>query len=155
MPTQTATPADSPVRAKSAADLKKRAVHENVTLPSGILVDIKLPNLPQMIKSKGIPNDLVDSALAQQDAEKLTREILEETWDWAEFIIPLILVSPKVETDDVKELDPADIQLLLDLGARRTDMDAVGHQLGGLETQKAFREHRGILSLDEAMGNVS
>lgn len=153
----------APEKTKTLAGLKKRAVHEDVTLPSGAVVDIKLPNLPSMVESGAIPNDLIESALAQQSAEKLTVDILKHTWDWTVFIIPRMLVTPKINTDrdaakiadDVREIDAADTQLLLDFAARRTDMDAVGHQLGGLETQRSFREHRGILSLDEALGGVS
>jgi hypothetical protein len=39
----------------------------------------------------------------------------------------------------VADLDPMDISMLANFAARRIDIDAVGHQLGGLETQKAFR----------------
>lgn len=56
-----------PEKVTSAAALKKRAVHKDVTLPSGAIVEIKLPNLSQMIKAQTLPNELVDAALRQQE----------------------------------------------------------------------------------------
>lgn len=138
-------------KAKTADDLKKRAVHKDVTLPSGIKVDIRLPNLPQMIKSGTLPNELIDAAIEHQNSEKITKEILVETWEFTEFIVPLTLVTPEITKEDVKDLDINDLELLTAFAARRTDMDAIGHQLGGLETQEAFRKHRGIVDLDEAL----
>lgn len=154
------TPAEAVVtkpgpRPKTAADYKKLAVHE-VTLPSGAVVEIKLPSLPQMVKSGTIPNDLVDQAIQHEKAEELTRDILKETWAYTCFIVPHVLVTPEVTSEDVDNLVvPAeDTEMLVNFAARRTDIDAVGHQLGGLETQKSFRELRGLTSLAEALGDV-
>lgn len=141
-----------PVRATSARDLKDRALHKDVVLPSGAIVDIRLPNLPLMVKSGSIPNKLVDAALEQRQAESITKEMIEESWDYTEFIIPKILVSPEISEDDVRDLDTADIELLLALSARHTDMDAIGRQLGGLETQASFREFRAEQDLRAALG---
>lgn len=151
-----------PEKVTTVAQLKKRAIHQDVTLPSGAIVDVKLPNLSQMIKTKTLPNDLVEAALRQQvqpgeeDKPKmLTREDLEQDWDFVEFIVPLTLHTPKVKTEDVSELDPMDVTMLANFAARRTDIDAVGHQLGGLDTQASFRQHRGFFDLDAALANMS
>lgn len=143
-----------PRRARTAADLKRRAVHDNVVLPSGAIVSIRLPNLPLLVKSGKLPNALVDAAIRSRNVEEVTREMIEEEWDYTEFIIPLILVEPEVEAADVQEMDPSDIQLLLSFVARITDTDAIGRQLGGLDTQESFREFRAEQSLRAALGGV-
>lgn len=152
-----------PERVTTAAQLKKRAIHKDVTLPSGAIVEIKLPNLSQMIRAGTLPNDLVDAALKQQvapgedpDAAKmLTREDLEQDWDFIEFIVPLVLHKPEVKAEDVKDLDPMDVTMLANFAARRTDIDAVGCQIGGLDTQESFRRHRGFFDIDAALANAT
>lgn len=146
-----------PQKVTSAAALKKRAIHEGVTLPSGAIVDIRLPNLQQMIAAGAVPNDLVDSAIqaAKQPDRTPTVEDIKNDWSFTRFIVPKALVKPKIEEADVEELDAFDLDLLLALIARRTDIDAVGHQLGGLDTQQSFRDHRGILSVDEVVGGLA
>lgn len=143
-----------PKRARSAADLKARAIHRGVTLPSGAIVSVRLPNLSQMIKSGALPNDLVEAALKTQNTDQVTREMIEENWDYTEFILPKILVDPEITAEDVKDLDVLDVELLSNLAARRTDTDAIGRQLGGLDTQESFREFRDRESLREALGGV-
>lgn len=142
----------------SKTQLLKRRIHEGVTLPSGAVVTIVLPNLGQMIKAGSLPNDLMQAALKQQSAsqdEQLTEEDLKKDWDFVEWIVPLTLYEPKIETADVEKLDPMDITMIANFAARRTDIDAVGHQLGGLETQKSFRDLRGIITFEEAVASSS
>jgi hypothetical protein len=144
----------APKVAKTPSDLKARAIHRGVYLPSGSIVDIKIPNLALLIKSGVLPNDLVESALKTQQVNEVTREMIEENWKYTLFIIPRMLVNiePALTEQDVEELDPLDIELLSNIAARRTDTDAIGRQLGGLDTQAAFREFREVESLREALG---
>jgi hypothetical protein len=143
-----------PKRARSAADLKQRAVFKDITLPSGSIVDLSVPNLPMLIKKGKVPNELIDAALQHQNAEEITREIMEETWDFTKYIVPITLVDPVVTEEDVEEMSTLDVELIANIAARRTDTDAVGHQLGGLDTQQSFREFREFLSLRQALGSV-
>lgn len=143
-----------PQRAKTVADLKARAIHKGVTLPSGAIVDIKLPNLSLMIKSGVLPNDLVEAALKTQNTQEVTRELIEENWTYTVFILPRVLVEPEITEEDVPDLDALDIELLSNLAARRTDTDAIGRQLGGLDTQEAFRKFREEQSLRETLGGL-
>lgn len=138
----------------SAAALKKQAVHEGITLPSGAVVTIKLPNINKMIRAGELPNELVEAAIQSQGEEKITREMVEREWDFIEYIVPLTLVKPKVTAEDVAEIDPNDAAMIAAFAARRIDTDAVGHQLGGLETQASFRKARGLVSLDEALADL-
>jgi hypothetical protein len=152
-----------PEKVTTVAALKKRAVHKDVTLPSGAVVDIKLPNLSQMIKANTLPNELVDAALRQQvqpgenakEPKPLTREDLEQDWDFVEFIVPLTLHTPKVKAEDVADLDPSDVTMIANFAARRTDIDAIGCQLGGLDTVASFRKHRGFFDFDAAVADLS
>jgi hypothetical protein len=143
-----------PEKVKTADALKARAIHRDVVLPSGAIVDVRIPNLPQMVKSGKIPNELVDAAIKHQTAEAITREILEETWDFTRFIVPRTLVTPEITEDDVEGMDALDIELLVNMASRRADTDAVGRQLGGLDTQEKFRNFRDVLSLRAALGGV-
>jgi hypothetical protein len=150
-----------PVTTKEA--LKKRAIHEGVTLPSGSVVTVKLPNLYQLIAEDKLPNDLVDSALKQLNAKPerdeegnpvgpaITRELIAETWDFTKHIVPTMLPGIDLAEDELGEVDPRDVEWLIAAAARRTDLDAVGHQLGGLDTVKSFRELHGIFSIAEAL----
>lgn len=144
----------APKRARTAADLKARALHRDVVLPSGSIVDLRVPNLPMMIKAGKIPNDLIDLALKADQADAITKELIIETWDFTKFILPLTVVNPEITEDDVDGLDTLDIELLLNIATRRADTDAVGRQLGGLDTQEAFREFRQQRDLRAILGGL-
>lgn len=139
--------------AKTAAGWKKAKVHEDVTLPSGFTVDIQLPNIGQLLKSGDIPNPLIESAIefqgAARESNKITKEMLEDSFEWVCWIIPRTVVSPKIEADDVADLPPEDLDMLAAFVARATDLDAVGHHLGGLDTNADFRRFRDLNTIDE------
>lgn len=146
----------------SLTALKKRRFHEGVTLPSGAVVTVTLPNLGKMIHANELPNDLLAAALKQyaptpdgENAPQLTEDDLKKDWEFVKWVVPLTLHEPKVKSEDVDDLDPMDITMIANFAARRIDIDAVGHQLGGLETQKSFRDHRGIFTFEEALADAS
>lgn len=143
-----------PRRTATADALKARALHKDVILPSGAIVDLKVPNLALLIKTGKIPNELIDVAIKVDQAEAITRELILETWEFTEQLIPHTLISPVVSPDDVADLDPLDIELLMNIATRRTDIDAVGRQLGGLETQDSFREFRAQSDLRAVLGGL-
>lgn len=145
----------APKKRTTAADWKKARVHEGVTLPSGFQVDIQLPNLAAMLKAGTIPNPLIASAIEHSEARKITPELLKETWEFTRWIIPKTVVHPEITEDDVDELPAEDVEMLAGFASRTNDIDAIGHQLGGLETFKSFRELRGLVSLDEALADLS
>lgn len=145
---QAAPAPQRPEQPKDAAGWKARAVHY-ATLPSGTIVSFTLPNIAYLIKTGKMPNPLVDSAIKLQNAKQVTREILEDTWDFAEWVIPEMVRAPSIDDADLPELPAEDIEMLAAFANRSIDTDAVGHQLGGLETVKSFREARGIFTSDE------
>lgn len=153
--TQTKTKPDGPTgRVSSASAWKKRKVHKDITLPSGAQVDVELPNLAQLVKSGTLPNELLEAAVKQNRADEISRELLEETWDFTRFIVPLTVASPKIEASDVDELPIEDVEMLAAFAARRTDIDAVGHHLAGLEAVASFRDLRGLITTDPALFDV-
>lgn len=136
---------------------KARSVH-TVTLPSGAVVKITVPNLIAMVKSNRIPNELLPvvvgkdpNAVGTPEGQAAAIEELKETAAFDEYIIPLTVVEPTITAEDLEYLPTPDIIMLRQLATRQTDMDAVGHQLGGLETVGSFRELRG---LDESLTSL-
>lgn len=144
-----------PAKPSSAAAWKKQAQHE-VTLPSGAEVTIKLPNLAKMVKAGSLPNELLDTAIktAQPQQTKIDADALKESWAFVTFILPETVIKPKITTEDVDDLPVEDVEMLMSFVQRTADMDAVGHQLGGLEKLKSFRDLRGIWTADEVVGGI-
>lgn len=149
----TATEAPAPTKSKAA--WKKRAVHKDITLPSGAVIDITLPNLPKLIKGGQVPNPLVDAAVGTNAmSRKPTREDVENMWDFLVWLIPTMVVSPEITGEDVPDLPVEDIEKLLAFANRSDDIDAVGKHLGGLETHQSFRDLRGIFSSNPSLSDV-
>jgi hypothetical protein len=154
--TDVQTPDKKPRKTKKAWG--ERRVHEDVTLPSGMVVDIRLPNLNKLLKSGEIPNPLADAAIefANAQSQQVTREVLENSFDFACWIVPRTVVAPEITQEDVENdlVPPEDLDMLAGFIARTLDMDAVGHHLGGLESNEAFRKFRGITDLDSVLQGV-
>lgn len=145
--------AEAKTKASSKTAWKSANVHEGVTLPSGAMVDITIPSLPRLIKAGQVPNHLIDIAVEQGSAEKIDRELLEQTWEFTTFIVPQMVVNPAITAEDVEDLPALDLEMLISFASRVTDIDAVGHQLGGLETQESFRNLRaGQSSIEDILG---
>lgn len=152
--------------ANSKEQWKGKAIHP-ITLPSGAEVDIRLPDLAQMIKSGQIPNELLDiaqkvgagvpigEALSEEkpkegDEEQkdgVSKELIGQITDFHAFLVAKTVVSPEVTQEEV--LTPGtvpaeDIAVIVQFALRERDFDAVGHHLGGLETVPEFRTFRGL-----------
>lgn len=149
-------PARAPAKVTSKDAWSKRGVHENVVLPSGAVVSIKLPNLGQLVKAGTIPNALLEQALETQNAKEVTAELIEQNFEYATIIVPLTVVDPVIESADVESgLIPAeDVELIVAFAARVTDMDATNRHIGGLDTVQSFRDSRGIFTLDPDGGGL-
>lgn len=128
---------------------KKAGVH-TVTLPSGAVVDIRIPNLAQMAKAGQLDNDLLAYAVPDQDtAEEPSPEEkkadLTKLADFHAWLVSTTLVDPKLTPEEVIDTVPTpDLEVLVELASRRRDMDVVGHHIGGLEVSAEFRKFRGI-----------
>lgn len=130
---------------------KKAGVH-TVTLPSGAVVDIRIPNLAQMAKSGALDNELLQYAVpnppAADDKEPTAEEKKENLTKLANFhawLVSKTLVDPALSPDEVGDTVPTpDLEVLVELASRRRDMDVVGHHIGGLEVSAEFRKFRGL-----------
>jgi hypothetical protein len=132
---------------------KKAAIHEGVTLPSGTVVSIKLPNLGLLLKTGQIPNTLIDAAVKAQNASaesvEITREMIEEQWDFASFLVSRTVVEPEITQEEVDDIPAEDVEMLVEFATRQRDIDAVFRHIGGLDKLDSFREIRGVGSGSE------
>lgn len=147
------TAVDVVSRPKDAAAWKKAGIHD-ITLPSGVEVSIKIPNLPQMVKQGAIPNDLLDAALGAIQKERVTKQLIEEQADFFHLLVMTMVVKPTITSEDVPDLPYEDIELLVELGTRQRDIDALGRHIAGLHKSREWREFRGFGSGDEALENL-
>jgi hypothetical protein len=149
--TDDTAPATKPVSKSAWA---KKGVHEGVTLNSGAVVTIKIPNLPALLKKDAVPNDLIEQAISFQGARQVTAEMLKDQWDFIRWIVPITVLSPEISEDDVENLPAEDVEMIAGFASRTIDTDAIGHHLGGLETSAEWRRFRNQLDIDEVLAGV-
>lgn len=131
----------------------KKAKRHQITLPSGVQVEIEVPNLAVLMKTGQIPNDLMEVATKQVQQEQISVELVTKLADFQRYLVSFMVKEPAVTPEEVEDLPAEDIDLLQRIANRETDMDAVGHQLGGLETTDEWRSFRGQrLSLADLAG---
>lgn len=132
-------------KTRTLADWKKAKRH-TVQLPSGFQVEVEIPNLPLMVKQGTIPNDLLESALGAMQQNQITPELVREQSDFFSLLVSTMVKEPTVTREDVEndEIPFEDIEMLVELGTRQRDVDAVGNHLGGLHKSAEWRRFRGI-----------
>ena len=123
----------------------KKAKRHAVTLPSGVQVQVEIPNLPALIKTGQIPNDLVDLTIkAAQGDLIVSKELIEQQADFTSKLVALTVKEPEITEDDVADLPYEDCELIVEVATRQRDLDAEGHHIGGLEKSADFRKFRGL-----------
>lgn len=135
---------------------KKAGVH-TVTLPTGAVVKIRIPNLAQMAQAGELDNDLLQYAVPslpenpeEEPSPEQKKENLTKLANFHQWLVSKTLVEPTLSPEEVKETVPTpDLEVLVELASRRRDMDVVGHQIGGLEVSADWRKFRGIPAGDE------
>jgi hypothetical protein len=137
-------------RPKDASAWKQAGIHD-VTLPSGMEVSIKIPNLPEMVKNGAIPNNLLDAALGAIQKERITKELIAEQADFFHMLVETMVKEPAVTAADVPELPYEDIELLVEIGTRQRDLDALGRHISGLHRSAEWRRFRGLDFGDSAL----
>lgn len=122
--------------------------HDGVTLPSGTVVSIELPNLSLMLKTGQIPNVLVDAAVEMQNAAtrgvEVTREMIESQWDFYSFLVSKTVVEPEVSPEEVEHIPAEDVEMLVEFATRQRDIDAVYKHIAGLDKMESFRKFRSL-----------
>jgi hypothetical protein len=116
-----------------------------------VYVDIAVPDLPSMIETGQLPQHLVDAAIgvASRDRPTPTKELIVQEREFTDVLVQKMVVNPKLSMEDVAELPYEDKELLVAIATRRTDLDALGHQLGGLHKIDDYRKFRGLGSFIE------
>lgn len=127
----------------SVTSWKSRKRH-TVTLASGTVVDIEIPNLPLLIKIGKIPNHLIESAVKLQESRHVTAEDVAEHYDLMRKLVAVTVKAPELTEEQVDDLPFEDVEMLAQFAFRERDMDAVGHHLGDLEKVESFRDIRGL-----------
>jgi hypothetical protein len=127
----------------------KKSKFHTVTLASGAVVDIKIPNLPELVSAGEFPNHLVEVAINVATGDsKVTPEEIKSQAEFYRNLITKTVVSPELTLDDVKELPFEDIELLSAIATRQRDVDALGHHIAGLDESADWRKFRGIDYID-------
>lgn len=130
-----------------------------VTLPSSAVVGIEIPDLPELIASGDLPNDLVDIAvkIAQGGAdvsEELTRDAITKQPEFYRFVVKLTVKEPAVNDELYDRLPFEDKEMIVALATRQRDIDALYQHIGGLHTSTRWRKFRGLDDIDPALASV-
>lgn len=125
-----------------------------VTLPSGAVVGLEIPDLPTLIASGQLPNHLTEFAIkaakgiARGDEDSLTEEALKKQPEFYKYIIQEAMKEPVVDDKLYEKLPTEDKEMIVAIATRQIDMDAEYKHIGGLHTSARWRSFRGVLDLD-------
>lgn len=141
---------------------KNRALH-TITLPSGQVVRIRIPNLTLLIKNDVLPERLRQVAVQEalnpggplvqpgQAGEAVTvdTETVKQLYDLYEFLVVEMLVDPEITAGDLPDLPQLDLDMLTQIAIRERDVDAAGIRLG-IEPVSRWEVFRQQHNCDEA-----
>lgn len=140
--TATRTPQASQRKPGSKDQWAKRGIHI-VTLPSGMVVKIRLPDLTRLLKNDLLPERLRAVALKQAFAEvepepasdNGTRD--EERYQTAkdmasllDWLVADMVLEPQLTQEDVETIPGEDRDMLVSIAQRERDTDHLGVTLG-------------------------
>jgi hypothetical protein len=140
----------------SKAGWKKAAVH-TVTLESGMVVKIKLPDLPKLIEAGAIPQSLIDVAIdvaTNQQRERPSPEVIKQQREFTDMVVIATVVEPAITADDLDDIPYEDKEMLVEFATRQRIFDAKGHHLSGMETDKDFRRFHRLGEFDPTMAGL-
>lgn len=150
----TATAVAPKTAAKKTTAGWKKAKRHDVTLPSGFEVAIEIPNLPAMVKAGQVPNDLIDAALGAMQKQEITAELIKEQADFFNLLVITMVKEPEITMEDVEDLPYEDVELLVEIGTRQRDLDALGRHIAGLHKSDEWRKFRGLDYGDEDVAGL-
>jgi hypothetical protein len=134
-------------KAKTGLDeWRGRAIH-TVTLPSGMVVKIRIPNLGQLLKGDAIPDRLRSVAISQvareldpsaaplfqpddQQSPEQKIKVITEVYELYEWLVTETVIEPAIGENDLDGLPEMDKQMLAQIAGRERDTDALGVTLG-------------------------
>ena len=136
------------------------------TLPSGQVVEFIVPHSNELVRANRLPDHLTEIALmatayvdgaegymgdlamrALTDSTQMERvsKAVQEGLELRDWLVATMLIEPRVEVEDVRELPEADVAMLLGFAERRRNEDAKGVRLPivVLEEFDRFRDEPG------------
>lgn len=149
--------ADAAKPSNSKLNKWKSRKRHTVMLPSGMEVDIELPDLVNMIAAGEVPNSLLQAASKQSTAQveaEFDPKAFESEAEFVRFILARTLKDPEVEPADVDEIPYEDKATLMEFVNRVRDTDILGRQIGGLHTNAEFRKFRELGPLGPDSANL-
>lgn len=123
---------------------KKAATHYPL-LESGVRVGIRIPDLPALIESGDIPDNLLDAAInvaGGADNAPPTKDLIVKQREFTDLLVTRTVVEPKITVEDAAGLPYEDKVMLVNIAIRRIDLDAEGEQLAGLTKSEKYRKFR-------------
>lgn len=140
-------------KATSKAAWAKAATH-TVRCPSGVYVEIRIPDLPALIEAGTIPQHLLDAAIgaaAPSQIDTPTVELIAKEREFTDVLTSLTVVNPSITEEDARGLPYEDKEMLVGIAMRKRDWDAEGEILGGLMNSEKFRRFRGLGEFDPTL----
>lgn len=137
----------------------ERAGTHTITLHSGAVVRIKLPDIAELIESGVIPQHLLETATRVASAAQsgvipeVTKEQVVQQKEFVNAVTIASLVEPKVTDETVTKVPVEDRELITQIATRSRDLDAVGDHIGGLHKVEKWRRFRGLGEFDTSMAD--
>lgn len=134
----------------------KKAKFHNILLPSGVRVEIQIPDLAALIAAGEIPQNLLDAALeaageSGRKRKQPDKEFYERESEFTDRLVQIAVTKPKLTDDEVKDIPFEDKVLISEIATRRIDFDAEGSHIAGLDTSEKFRKFRGLDKFESAI----
>lgn len=131
---------------------KKAATHP-VVCPSGVTIEIRVPDLPALIEAGEIPQDLIEAALgaAGSGQRKPTVEAVIQQREFTDKLTQLTVTDPVLKDADLPEVPYEDKEFIVAIATRQRDLDAEGNHIGGLDTSEKFRRFRRLGEFESAV----
>lgn len=132
----------------TAAEWTKAAYHD-VVLPSGMMVQIKIPDLPALIETGQIPQHLIDAALGVINKPNATptKDLIVQQREFTDTLVRKTVTAPELTDADMPNVPYEDKEMIVEIATRQRDLDAEGNHIGGLDKSEKFRTFRGLGSL--------
>lgn len=145
-------PAAQPEQKAASASAWKKAREHTIRLPSGVYVGIVVPDLPKLIETGVIPQNLLDAAVEAAKPDRAAQADKEQFANQREFtdkLVQLTVVKPALSDADVADVPYEDKEMIVEIATRQRDLDVEGNHIGGLHKSDAFRKFRGLDAGDE------
>lgn len=144
-------------RAVDSVEAWSAAGVHNILCPSGVRVDIRIPDLPAIIEGGDLPQHLLDAALgvanklSRGETQKPTKELIGKEREFTDFLVATTLVKPRVTPEQAAQVPYEDKELIVAIATRQRDMDAEYEQIGGLTKSEKYRRFRKLGEFDPAL----